>query len=97
MAAARPRGTQHTRSQALTYTIVQAQNPALTIQGPALAAALLATPEASAPTTITGVAAGHPNATVNRCSRAPTARALPAWPRSRPTPPAPTRSPSNPR
>ncbi len=69
MAAARPRGTQHTRSQALTYTIVQAQNPALTIQSPALPAALLSTPGASAPTTITGVAAGHPNATVTLLSR----------------------------
>jgi hypothetical protein len=66
---ARPGGDRRTTSAELTYTIVQAQNPALTIGQPATApAALVPTPGqaaiASEPTTISGVASAGPGRTV---------------------------------
>ncbi|HEX3434337.1 MAG TPA: hypothetical protein VHT25_09785 [Solirubrobacteraceae bacterium] len=69
MAAARPRGTVHTQSPTLTYTITQVQNPTLTIQRSVAPTALAVTPGAGAQTTITGVATGHPNQTVTLLSR----------------------------
>jgi hypothetical protein len=71
MAASRPRGTVRTQSQPLTYTIVQAQNPAITIQA---AAASLASPQglaAGVPIDITGVAVASPHQTVTLLSRSP--------------------------
>ena len=75
---ARPRGVLLTKSQPLNYTIVQAQNPALTIQSspPSLAAPdPAADPLAAAEqTTITGVVVGPPRQTVTLLSRTPTGR-----------------------
>jgi len=71
LAVAHTRGTQRTQSQALSYAIVQAQNPALTISSapaPVAPVAPLSAGEAptsgAAQTTISGVAAGAPHQTV---------------------------------
>jgi hypothetical protein len=73
MAVARPRGTQRAQSPALNYTIVQAQNPALTIQSsttPPAPTEGSATPLAAGqPTTISGVASGAPHQTVTLLAR----------------------------
>lgn len=73
MASARPRGELLTRSTALAYTIVQAQNPAVTIalaaaQAPLAPAAGLASAES---VTIAGVAAGCAQHLVTLLSRSP--------------------------
>jgi hypothetical protein len=69
MVVSRPRGDRRTSSAELSYTIVQAQNPALTIGQPATApVALVPTPGqaviTSQPTTITGIASAGPGRTV---------------------------------
>jgi hypothetical protein len=69
MVASRPRGDRRTSSAELSYTIVQAQNPSLTIGQPATApVALVPTPGqavlTSQPTTITGIASAGPGRTV---------------------------------
>jgi hypothetical protein len=75
VAVTRPRGERRTTSAELTYTIVQAQNPALTIGRPATPPAAVApTPGQAAlapqPTTITGIATAGGGATVTLLSRA---------------------------
>jgi hypothetical protein len=78
MAGARARGTTHAQSLPLTYSIVQAQNPSLTIQSSQLALATPAAPTTldavplgePAATTISGVASGAPHQTVTLLSRA---------------------------
>ncbi|HEY2719019.1 MAG TPA: hypothetical protein VGI52_05260, partial [Solirubrobacteraceae bacterium] len=70
VAAAHARGTLHTQSQVLAYSIVQAQNPALTIASAPAPVAPVAplsvsdTPASGTQTTISGVATGAPHQTV---------------------------------
>jgi hypothetical protein len=77
---AHPHGEQRTESAVLSYTILQAQNPALTIQSntaappatepPTLGAPpLAATPASAAPTTISGVAGKAANQTITLLAR----------------------------
>jgi hypothetical protein len=68
MAVARARGTQRTESPVLTYTVVQAQNPALTIQSSTAPLAPAIALAAGSPTTITGVATGAAHQTVTLLS-----------------------------
>jgi hypothetical protein len=71
IAASSPRGMARTQSQPLAYTVVQAQNPAITI---ATAAPPLSSSEGLAsgePITITGVVVGSPHQAVTLLSRAP--------------------------
>jgi len=75
VAVTRPRGERRTASAELSYTIVQAQNPALTIGQPATAPAALAPPPgqtalAPEPTTISGIASAGGGQTVTLLSRA---------------------------
>jgi hypothetical protein len=76
VAVARARGTTRAQSQPLTYTIVQAQNPSLTIQSSQLALstapAVTTTPAiaiSEPATTISGIASGAPHQTVTLLSR----------------------------
>jgi hypothetical protein len=79
VALAHARGTERTQSQMLAYSIVQAQNPALTIASAPAPVAPVAplsagdTPPASgaAQTTISGVAAGAPHQTVTLLASTP--------------------------
>ncbi len=71
IATSSPRGMVRTQSQPLAYTIVQAQNPAITIETappPLSTNQGLVTGE---PITITGVAVGSPHQAVSLLSRAP--------------------------
>jgi hypothetical protein len=75
IAVTRPRGERRTASAELDYTIVQAQNPALTIAQPAAAPPVLApapgqTALAPEPTTIAGIASAGAGQTVTLLSRA---------------------------
>jgi hypothetical protein len=75
VAVTRPRGERRTTSTELDYTIVQAQNPALTIGQPATAPAALAPAPGQAalapePTTITGIASAGGGHTVTLLARA---------------------------
>jgi hypothetical protein len=72
IAGARPKGELLTKSPLLTYTIAQAQNPALTIQSSPPAPAADDAVAAGQQTTITGVAAGSAHRTVRLLSRTPT-------------------------
>jgi hypothetical protein len=83
-----PHGEQRTESTPLSYTIVQAQNPALTIQSstaapapqpPTLASPTLATtpPAGGAPTTISGLASAGANQTVTLLARTSAGRLAP--------------------
>lgn len=88
---AHPHGEQRTESAPLSYTIVQAQNPALTIQSsaapaatppttpasPTLDAPIPATPTSTAPTTISGVASDAANQTVTLLARTAAGRFAP--------------------
>jgi hypothetical protein len=84
VATARPHGSQRAESSSLTYTITQAQNPAVTIQlssvpttVPALTTPSTATPATpvaapiASPTTISGVAAGSPHTTATLLTLSP--------------------------
>jgi hypothetical protein len=88
VAVAHPHGEQRTESAPLSYTIVQAQNPALTIQVSQLAPAMPAAPvlgsttpsgatPSGATTTISGVAANSPNKTVTLLARTSAGRFAP--------------------
>jgi hypothetical protein len=82
-----PHGEQRTESTPLSYTIVQAQNPALTIQSSAAAPVtqppapasptLDTTPPAGAATTISGVASAGANQTVTLLARTAAGRLAP--------------------
>lgn len=75
IAGARPRGTERTKSQMLTYTIVQAQNPALTLRTSTAASGAAGDAVAAGePATLTGVAANARHKTVTLLARTTTGR-----------------------